>query len=179
MTEEQLSALLRCVKRHEQPPPGYFDQLLRDIHRRQRSELLRRPLWQIAIDRVQTFFGEHSMSPASYATAMATVLVVGVAAIGVLSPSRLQRQEMLTAQNAPQNMATPQPQSLQQSLLPQPQSLLPQSQRTLTLQQPVSYQQNPLFHGSQQMPAAGAQQLQPVYILDSRPPTYERTSISF
>ena len=85
MTEEQLSALLR-LKRHEQPPPGYFDDLLRNIHQRQRSELLRRPLWRIALDRVQTFFGEHSMSPASYAGAMATLLIMGVTVIGVMGP---------------------------------------------------------------------------------------------
>ena len=85
MTEEQLSALLR-LKRYEQPPPQYFDQLLRDIHRRQRSELLHRPLWKIAVDRVQTFFGEHSMGHLSYAGAMAAVLVIGIGAIGLLTP---------------------------------------------------------------------------------------------
>lgn len=85
MTEEQLSALLR-LKRHEQPPPGYYDQLLRDIHRRQRAELLQRPLWKIAIERVQTFFGEHSISHTSYAGALASVLILGVAAISAFSP---------------------------------------------------------------------------------------------
>ena len=86
MTEEQLSALLR-LKRYEQPPAEYFDQLLRDIHRRQRAELLRRPLWKIAAERVQTFFSEHSMGHASYAGAMAAVLVVGIAGIGLLTPN--------------------------------------------------------------------------------------------
>ena len=47
MTEEQLTALLR-IKRFEQPPPQYFDRLLENIHRRQREELLHRPLWRIA-----------------------------------------------------------------------------------------------------------------------------------
>ena len=86
MTDEQLSALLR-LKRYEHPPANYFDQLLRDVHRRQRAELLRRPLWKIAVERVQTFFGEHSMGHASYAAAMAAVLVVGIAGIGLLTPS--------------------------------------------------------------------------------------------
>ena len=85
MTDEQLSALLR-LKRHEQPPEGYFDGLLRDIQRRQRTELLRRPLWKIAAERMQTFFSEHSMGHLSYAGAMAAVLVVGVAAIGLMTP---------------------------------------------------------------------------------------------
>src|SRR5581483_8970963 len=84
MTEEQLSALLR-IKRFEQPPPQYFDRLLQDIHRRQRAELLRRPLWKIAAERVQTFFSEHSMGHLSYAGALASVLVVGVAGIGLMT----------------------------------------------------------------------------------------------
>ena len=84
MTEEQLSALLR-IKRFEQPPPQYFDRLLQDIHRRQRTELLRRPLWKIAAERVQTFFSEHSMGHLSYAGALAGVLVVGVAGIGLMT----------------------------------------------------------------------------------------------
>jgi len=85
MNDEQLCALLR-LKRFEQPPEGYFDGLLRDIHRRQREELLRRSLWSIAMERMQTFFGEHSMSSPAYAGAMAAVLVAGVVAIGTVLP---------------------------------------------------------------------------------------------
>lgn len=84
MNDEQLSALLR-IKRFEQPPPQYFDRLLQDIHRRQRAELLRRPLWKIAAERMQTFFSEHSMGHLSYAGALAGVLVVGVAGIGLMT----------------------------------------------------------------------------------------------
>ena len=99
MTEEQLSALLR-LKRYEQPPPQYFDQLLRDIQRRQRSELLHRPLWKIAAERVQTFFSEHSMGQVPYAGAMATVLVVGIAAIGWMTPGR-EADSTASVQQAP------------------------------------------------------------------------------
>ena len=84
--EIDISALLRR-KRDVQPPPGYFDQLLKDVHRRQRGELLRRPLWKIGIERMQTFFSEHSMGGLSYAGAMATVLVLGVATIRVMTPA--------------------------------------------------------------------------------------------
>ena len=81
MTEDQqLRALLR-MKRYEQPPAGYYEKLLQDVHRRQRSELLKRPLWAIAIERVQTFFSEHSMGSASYAGAMAVVALAGLLAI--------------------------------------------------------------------------------------------------
>ena len=48
------------------------------IAQRQREELLRRPLWNIAIERMQTFFGEHSMSSSAYAGAMAAVMVAGL-----------------------------------------------------------------------------------------------------
>ena len=36
LDENQLQALLR-LKRHENPPPGYFDGLLDRVHRRQRE----------------------------------------------------------------------------------------------------------------------------------------------
>ena len=85
MNEEQLCALLR-IKRFEQPPPqNTSDRLLQDIHRRQRTELLRRPLWKIAAERAQTFFSEHSMGHLSYAGALAAVLVVGVTTIGLVT----------------------------------------------------------------------------------------------
>src|SRR5471030_154741 len=101
MTDEQLSALLR-IKRFEQPPPQYFDRLLQDLHRRQRAELLHRPLWKIAVERVQTFFSEHSMGHLSYAGALASVLVVGVTTIGFMTSggsvqAPLQKREIAAA----------------------------------------------------------------------------------
>ena len=96
MTEEQLTALLR-IKRFEQPPPQYFDRLLENVHRRQREELLQRPLWRIAVERVQTFFSEHSMGNVSYAGAMAAALVVGAGAIAVLMPGEIEKQSFVAA----------------------------------------------------------------------------------
>jgi hypothetical protein len=86
MTEEQLTKLLR-LKRYEQPPPEYFARLLQDVHRRQRTELLQRPLWKIAVERMQTFFSEHSMGHVSYAGALAVVLVGGMTVIRLMTPS--------------------------------------------------------------------------------------------
>ena len=56
-----ISALLR-LKRFEQPPPEYFDKFLRDFHRKQREELLKKSVWQIAWNRVEAFFAESRVS---------------------------------------------------------------------------------------------------------------------
>jgi hypothetical protein len=88
LNEEQLQALLR-LKRHEQPPPGYFDDLLQAVQRRQREEMLRRPAWKLMAERVSTFFASLRQDWA-YATSMAAVLVVGVAAIQLAMPSKPQ-----------------------------------------------------------------------------------------
>lgn len=51
----ELEKLLR-LKRHEQPPEGYFDDFVHAFHQRQRAELLRVSAWRLAVDRVGAFF---------------------------------------------------------------------------------------------------------------------------
>jgi hypothetical protein len=118
MTEEQLSALLR-LKRFEQPPAQYFDRLLQDVHRRQRADLLKLPLWKIAIERVQTFFSEHSMSRLSYAGALASLTVVGVAAIGLMTPGGVQHadSQLAAIAQAPTSAEAQKPELVQERLL--------------------------------------------------------------
>ncbi len=77
LDEKNLQTLLR-LKRHEMPPPGYHERVLQEFHRRQQAELLRRPLWQIALDRAQNFFGEHR--PMQYAYAAGAAVAVALAA---------------------------------------------------------------------------------------------------
>jgi hypothetical protein len=84
LDETQLQALLR-LKRYETPPPGYFENLLDRVHRRQREELLRRPAWQIAIERVRAFFAPLQMDW-RHAGSMAALLVGGILAIRVVIP---------------------------------------------------------------------------------------------
>ena len=90
MHDPRISALLR-LKRFEQPPPDYFEGLPKDVHRRQRTDLLQRPLWKIAVERIQVFFSEHSMGNLSYAGAMTVLLAVGIGAIGLMTPSGSQQ----------------------------------------------------------------------------------------
>ncbi len=73
--DNQIARLLR-LKRHEQPPPGYFENFLHEFHRRQRDELLRQPLWRICLERTHDFFFRLNVSSlTSYPAAVAAVLV--------------------------------------------------------------------------------------------------------
>src|SRR5438046_690941 len=54
LSEEQIGKLLR-LKKYEQPPPAYFENFLHEFHRRQRDELLREPVWRIALQRTPAF----------------------------------------------------------------------------------------------------------------------------
>lgn len=73
--DKDIATLLR-LKRHEQPPPGYFDNFLHEFHRRQRAELLRQPLWRIALQRAQDFmFQVNVPSLTSYPVAAAAILI--------------------------------------------------------------------------------------------------------
>lgn len=75
LTEQDIATLLR-MKRHEQPPPAYFDNFLHEFHRRQRAELLRQPLWRIALQRAHDFMFQLNVpSLSSYPAALAAVLV--------------------------------------------------------------------------------------------------------
>ena len=152
MTEEQLTALLR-IKRFEQPPPRYFDGLLESIHRRQREELLHRPLWRIAVERVQTFFSEHSMGNVPYAGAMTAALVVGAGVIAVMLPGEVEPRA-LVAVNAPRQ--------------PKAGSLLTlQSRLAATPVLPAAFD-SPLAP-----PTRSFARKDPRYVIDARPASYE------
>jgi hypothetical protein len=149
MTEEQLSVLLR-LKRYEKPPAGYFDRLLQDVHRRQREELLQRPLWQIAAERIRVFFSEHSMGNLTYAGSMATLLLAGVAAIRLMTGGEVQSG----TQN---NLAVTQP--------------APASDRSFKLEVQPPAVATMAFPVSRSEPAATASR--PRYVIDARPVSYE------
>jgi hypothetical protein len=73
--DNEIARLLR-LKRYEQPPPGYFENFLREFHRRQRDEMLREPLWSICLDRARDFVFGHNLR---YSAAIVAVIVCAAA----------------------------------------------------------------------------------------------------
>ena len=76
---KDLQRLLR-LKRYEVPPPDYFEDFLLDFHRRQRAELLKRPLWRLVMDRFEGALPNFSPSRYAYAGACATAMAATVLA---------------------------------------------------------------------------------------------------
>lgn len=78
--DPDISKLL-SLKRYEQPPPGYHEDFLHEFRRRQRAELLRRPIWEIAWDRINSFAPAFRVPQLAYAAilvaaASASTLIV-------------------------------------------------------------------------------------------------------
>jgi hypothetical protein len=82
LNEEQIGKLLR-LKKYEQPPPGYFENFLHEFHRRQRDELLKEPIWRIALQRTQDFLFRLNIPGVASYPAMATALVLCAAVISL------------------------------------------------------------------------------------------------
>jgi hypothetical protein len=150
--EKQISALLR-LKRFEQPSPEYFDQFLKDFHRRQREELLRQSLWEIARERVAMFFSELRLREIGYAGA--TVGVLWLAGLSIL-------QNFDSDPAA--NVATA--------------GVRPSESRSrgaaLSLQETGRYLETPELVSNRRMQSAPAEQ--PRYVMDARPASYEPPS---
>lgn len=158
LNEEQLQALLR-LKRHEQPPPGYFDDLLAKVQRRQREEMLRRPAWRIMAERVGAFFASLRRDWA-YAGSMAAVLVAGIVAIRVAVPVKAPAGSNFVAQ-AP-TVANPAIQNVPYS-----------SEFADVSTAPVK------FESSNRREVKALRNAPPRFIIDTQPASYEQTQIQF
>ncbi|HEY8901201.1 MAG TPA: hypothetical protein VIM61_12385 [Chthoniobacterales bacterium] len=85
MSEEltDIQKLIR-LKRYEQPPEDYFDDFLLEFQRRQRAEMLRRPVWQIAWDRANLWLESFRVPAIAYAS----ILVAALGVTGVIVNSQ-------------------------------------------------------------------------------------------
>ena len=82
----ELQKLLR-IKRFEQPPPGYFDRALIELHERQREELLRRPATLIWWERFVSWLWKFRVPSYAYGAALGVfVVVVTIVGSGLWDP---------------------------------------------------------------------------------------------
>ena len=79
---DELSDIQKLIrlKRYEQPPEGYFDDFLLEFQRRQRAEMLRRPVWQIAWERANMWMESFRVPAIAYAS----ILIAAVGVTGLL-----------------------------------------------------------------------------------------------
>jgi hypothetical protein len=153
--DREISALLR-LKRHEQPPPGYFENFLHEFHRRQRDELLRQPLWQIAFQRVQDFMMTLNVARlASYPVAVTAVMICAAVITIRISQTPSQPNIAQVAPAIPAQVVNDESWSLAE----------PASTRVATPQSRIHYS-NFSTHRTATPPR---------YVLDSMPVSYEST----
>lgn len=178
MTEDQqkqLSALLR-LKRFEQPPPGYFDKLLQDVHRRQRADMLKRPAWKLWLERVGTFFSEHSVGYGTYASAATAVVIAGLAIFGSTfsgKPGGGSSTRSIVAQTKPVDLRSDRPSSenflsldgARVTMASLPEVDNPVANARLF---PSTIGRERSFNGQQRR-----------YVIDALPVSYEATKVSF
>ena len=161
--DRDLAALLR-LKRYEQPPPEYFDNFLHEFHRRQRAELLKQPLWRIAVQRVQDFMFQLNMSTLTSYPAAATAVVVCAA---VLSLKVYQAPDAAVNNYASVRVE-------QQAALP-----VAHTDESWSLSTPVTRDSALFRNVNEGIQTHRATAQQPRYVLDSTPVSYEPSSLRF
>ncbi len=166
--DTNISKLLR-LKRHEQPPPEYFEKFLREFHQRQRAELLKRSVFRIALDRLEALFCEFNASHYSYAGASFAVLLVA----GAMTVNMLQHPGQSAIGSRSRDVA-------QAESAPSAASQLPVRIVSTPSYVPHEFSLSPEIHfpdafSQQQYQTAqqGASTLHPRYVLDSKPVSYE------
>ena len=114
------------LKRYEQPPEGYYEDFLKEFHRRQRAELLKPSLSTLLLERLEAMIPELRVPAAAFAGAAAVAVIASVAII-----------RQAPVQTGPQAYAV--------SYTPQTPPAQPYSQPPVTIQnvQPVSLRLDP------------------------------------
>ena len=79
MNEDANLSKLLHLKRYEQPPPGYFDDFLREFQRRQRAEVLHRPAWAVFWDRIASIAPTFRVPQFAYAAIL--ILAAGASTL--------------------------------------------------------------------------------------------------
>jgi hypothetical protein len=83
---EELSEIQKLIrlKREVQPPEDYFEDFLLEFQRRQRAEMLQRPVWQIAWERANLWLDSFRVPTLAYAS----ILAVAVGVTGFMMTSQ-------------------------------------------------------------------------------------------
>ncbi len=102
--EEQISKLLR-LKRYELPRPGYFEDFLQEFQARQRAELIRRPLWEIAWDRLVSLSPSFQVPRMAYASIAA--LAIAASAMIIVRPGAPVSSGALAANRSTLSLTSP------------------------------------------------------------------------
>ena len=160
---KDLQALLR-LKRYEAPPAEYFEDFLYEFHRRQRAELLRRPLWRLALDRLEGALPTFTPARYAYVGSCAVAAVVAVAASGhilIREPHTARGSSLALVSNA--HAANP-----QANYNAIPRLALHDNRASVRLPE-LNFDQPRQY-------TAAAQRAHPRYVLDTQPVSYEPSS---
>jgi hypothetical protein len=80
MSHEPMHKIIK-LKRYERPPEGYYDDFLREFHRRQRTELLNPSLSTLIMERLHSMMAELRVPAMAFAGAAAVAVMASVAII--------------------------------------------------------------------------------------------------
>ncbi len=161
---QDLQRLLR-LKRHEAPPPEYFEDFLFEFHRAQRAELLQRPLWRLALDRLEGALPTFT-TPARYAYAGGCAVAVAVAAL-------MSGHILTNHPTDPRGSLAAAPPAGSVSMAP----VSPKMPRyDFRGTRSVVRLPDPGFNQAQQVVASSRSNLRPRYVLDTQPVSYEQSS---
>jgi hypothetical protein len=173
--DDDISKLLR-LKRFEQPPEDYYEDFLKEFRDRQRSEMLREPVWRIAWDRLCALFGEQLPARMGYGLASSAVLVAAAIACFNILESR----PVDVAANSPQ-VQHQQPAAQNSSI---DLTVRPQEPDAQSLAQTASFSMPRYIAQPVQIPdlpslAHTVSFSTPRYVLDAQPVSYVQSSPSF